>query len=336
MLRSVIALSVIGSVAVAVPPQPPADSGQNPRVVNPSSELTAQSLKATGFEFEQAFRDLYSGRFARMAFRRDQFEFSVLMGSYLRIFGKRCPDQLPRNRVEMTEDKCVRWLETRNGYNILVDSTCTATQPVGIGIFADPQVYTAYRSLTQASSGTALGEALSIMRGGLGGIAAMSQSVRSLSSDMSELITANGCSSRALAHFQENMRRYASNDAPIVITGTDNTQVPRPTTDDRVNYTKLLDDFVGSASTTWTFNRYLRGSMAKVRLASHDAQGRPRRITGSYTYEGFAGRQTGTVALEFANGVPSCLYFWDFPNDCRTPESHIVAEYEKGKYSARE
>ncbi len=334
MLKLHIALVV--ATAAAAQPQPPADSRSASRVVRAGSVLTTQSLKATGFEFEQAFRNLYAGRFSEMPIRKDQLEFAVMMGSYLRIFGKRCPDQLPQNRVEMTEDQCFRWVETRNGYNVLIDSTCTATRPVGIGIFADPELYAAFRGLTRESPGMGLRESLSMLRGDLSGIAALSQSLRSMSSDVQELIMANGCPSGALARFQENLRRFARGDPPIVIAGAGDVSVPRPTPDDRTNYSEMLQDSVLADSATWTFNRYLRGSVTNVRLASRDAQGRPRRITGSYTYEGFAGRQNGTVALEFANGVPSCLFFWDFPNDCKTVPSHIVQGYQNGKYSARD
>jgi hypothetical protein len=60
-------------------------------------------------------------------------------------------------------------------------------------------------------------------------------------------------------------------------------------------------------------------------------------IVGDYLFhEGFRGeRRRGSVRVEFANGLPQCMYFFDFPTTCRSPSRRIVTTYEAGRYQER-
>lgn len=80
-------------------------------------------------------------------------------------------------------------------------------------------------------------------------------------------------------------------------------------------------------------NRYKRGSISGVYILSTDSQGRPATIKANYLFSGFGGNKEGWVKIIFSNGLPDCIYFWDFPNNCKTPGSSIVASYAQGSYS---
>ena len=83
---------------------------------------------------------------------------------------------------------------------------------------------------------------------------------------------------------------------------------------------------------TWAINRYMPGSIAGVSVSSRDEEGRPAKIVAHYTFNGFNGRTDGSVTLTFSEGLPSCMYFYDFPATCRTPDRRIVAAYGDGAY----
>jgi hypothetical protein len=332
---AVVATAIVTTAPAATP------SVERQSIPLPSFELGRNDFKAGGLEYEGAFTSLYLGNFSNMPFERDRPEMSAMMGAYIDVFGKGCREFLPPNRVEVTEEKCVAWTETRNGFGTLVNTTCNRTVPVGTGVFADPAVYSARLGLQRLANTHALADVLSIFQGGLSGVADQVQVVRSVKSDVEDLVKLNGCGSRALHRFQDNMRLFAENKQPILISNDGGTATPSvtPATPPRPvkaqDFSKMLDDLVGINSRSWAINRYQRGSMS-AKVASQDAQGRPRRVQGTYAYEGFAGRATGTVALEFSDGAPQCLYFWDFPTACRTPDRGVSTEYANGAYATRE
>lgn len=55
-------------------------------------------------------------------------------------------------------------------------------------------------------------------------------------------------------------------------------------------------------------------------------------ISAKYTYRGMGGAATGSVRLDFANGEPECLYFFDAPTSCRKASRRIVNAYLDGTY----
>lgn len=98
------------------------------------------------------------------------------------------------------------------------------------------------------------------------------------------------------------------------------------------NWTKLIDDLVADQARTWAFNRYQQGSISGVTVLSKDNQGRPAIIKADYLYSGFGGNSKGWVKITFANGLPEGIYFFDFPNNRKTPSSSIIATYAQGRY----
>jgi hypothetical protein len=77
-------------------------------------------------------------------------------------------------------------------------------------------------------------------------------------------------------------------------------------------------------------NRYVSGSVSNVVVAARGADGRPAKVTGSYL---FNRQNRGSVSISFADGLPECMYFFDFPTTCRTPNRRVVEAYANGAYS---
>jgi len=98
------------------------------------------------------------------------------------------------------------------------------------------------------------------------------------------------------------------------------------------NYTRLVDDLIAENSQGWMLNRYVRGSASGVTVSSRDTLGRPAKIVGNYLFDGSKGRSRGSVTVQFSDGLPQCVFFFDFPTTCRTPSRRIITTYENGRY----
>ncbi len=79
-------------------------------------------------------------------------------------------------------------------------------------------------------------------------------------------------------------------------------------------------------------NRFVSGSVKTATISSTDSAGRPSKIVAHYLFDGFSGRTQGSVTLTFAQGLPECMYFFDFPTTCRAPSPKIVTSYSQGEY----
>jgi hypothetical protein len=157
---------------------------------------------------------------------------------------------------------------------------------------------------------------------------------QSITSDMSTLVQVNACNSPGLKRFQENLMLFALGKQPIRLSGGPATAPAASAASPEVlskdqNLTRLVQDLVLDQSRTWVMNRFVNGSVSNVAVSSRDAQGRPAKVTGSYL---FNGNNRGSVTISFSGGLPECIYFFDFPSMCRTPNRRIVEAYGNGAY----
>jgi hypothetical protein len=152
--------------------------------------------------------------------------------------------------------------------------------------------------------------------------------------DMARIFKMNSCNSEALRRFEENLKLFALNEPAIRMQGRSKYAIVKksggPTGPQ--DFKKLIDDLVANQAKTWMFNRYTRGSISDVSVLSTDDKGRPEIIKANYLFSGFNSKK-GWVKIVFTDGLPTCIYFWDFPDNCKTPGSSIVASYAQGKYS---
>ena len=303
-----------------------------------NSLLTPGSFSANGLHNEDTLTNLYLGNFTDIAFDRDNMNFSILYSAYLNAYARRCNAHLPRNKVEMTRQECAAERVTRNGYGVETSRYCIRWVTVGTGLYADPEMYNVKMQLEriQARDGLRTVFGMLTKKDPIAGAMNMAGNAQAAVSDMNSLVRMNACTSSALNRFQENLKSFALNKQPIRL-GTNASVKPAVKSPTGIsfknqNYSKLMEDLIYEQSRTWAMNRFVRGSVSGVSVTSTDNLGRPAKITAQYIYNGFNNRSRGSVTLTFTDGHPECMYFYDFPATCRTPNRKIAAAFSGGAY----
>jgi TonB family protein len=319
--------------------EPPAAEAAAATSVRGSGDLSATSLSVKGLNYETELTALYLGDFEHARLERASMEFVALFGSYLSAFGRLCKAHLPATKVEMTRSECAREQYPVNGYGVRVGpSTCIEYRDVGTGIYADPALYRAQQRVDAEVASNMIRATISDLAGNnpMGTAMRTMDAAMSVGRDMASLIEMNACASPGLKRLQENMRRLALGEPPLRLPGGETLASIRPKPPAGAfkdsDYAKLLDDLIAENSRGWMVNRYVSGSVSDVAISFRDELGRPSKITGSYLFEGLNGRSKGSVTVQFADGLPHCVYFSDFPNTCRTPSRRIITAYENGRY----
>lgn len=329
--------SAATSTEAAAPSSAAAAAANDTATGGPTPNFTAK-----GLENEPTLVHLYRGDFRKIELERESTLFGALFSAYLNAYGRRCASFLPANKVEMTRSVCAREQYMVNGYgNRVGGSTCIEYRQEGTGIFADPVLYGARRDLERRSAPDALRDALKMVTrpDALGSALNLAGELKILQADMGALVEMNGCATPALKRFETNLMAYSQAKPGVAAAGLAETPAPAraaaaaaagPFQDS--NYTRLLDDLVAEQSKTWAMNRFEAGSMSGVSVAARDNAGRPAKITGRYTFRGFNGRSQGAVTVEFVDGEPECLYFFDFPTTCRKASRRVSSAYAAGAY----
>jgi len=299
--------------------------------------LTRASFTANGLANEKLLTDLYLGDFRDIDLERSDVLFLGLYSEYLRSFGRRCADYLPKNKVELMETYCAQQQYNIDRYgNKVPASSCLVYSTRGTGIYAEPTMYAAKEQLDSAVGADTIRQVFRTMSGKnpLGTALSTLGAAQAMTNDMDALVRMNACTSPGLKRFQENLMLFALNKQPIRLPGGSGTAPPviQPSPDTlskSQNLTKLLQDLILEQSKTWLMNRFVSGSVSNTAVLSRDADGRPSKVTGSYLYNG---QNRGSVTVSFSNGLPGCMYFLDLPSTCRTPSRRVVEAYANGAY----
>ena len=298
--------------------------------------LTRSSFTANGLANEKLLTNFYLGDFVDIDLDRSDVLFLSLYNEYLKAFGRRCDAFLPSNKVEIKETVCAQQQYTVDRYgNNVGTGNCAAYSTVGTGIYADPTLYAAQEQLSNEVGVDTIRQVFRTMSGKnpLGAALNTLGAAQTIANDTSALVRVNACNSPGLKRFQENLMLFALGKPPVRLEGGGTAPAasrPSPETlSKNQNFTKLLEDLVLDQSRTWVMNRFVSGSVSHVVVSSRDAEGRPAKVTGSYLYNG---QSRGSVTIGFSGGLPECMYFFDFPSTCRTPNRRVVAAYATGAY----
>lgn len=298
-------------------------------------EIAARKLfSAEGLRYEQVLTNIFLGNFEEIAFDREDMTFAILFNAYITNYAKYCKKYLPVNSVELTKQECATEKVTTNGWGVEVSRNCVEWRTVGTGLYASPEMYNAKLEIDRFQAGNTLRNVFDILmqKDRVGSIMGMVADEQDANNDMIALIRKNGCNSPGLMRFQENLRLFALNKQPISYKKkTVETKGAILLANDQ-DFEKLVDDLISDNSKKWVVNRYQYGSTSNINIISKDGQGRPTEITAKYKYEGLGGVSYGSVRVTFNDGLPECLYFFDFPNTCRTADRRIVSQYAKGDY----
>jgi hypothetical protein len=296
--------------------------------------LTRSSFSASGLHYEDTLTSFFAGNFMDIPFNRENMLFLLLFERYLEAYGRHCGAYLPAGKVELTRSVCAVEEHTVNRYGVSsAASGCAEYRTAGMGIYADPTLYAAKSKLDNEQGVSAIKDALRT-RNPLG--AALSTLIESeqMADDMKALVRLNDCAGPGLKRFQENLMLFSIGKQPIPLPGAappvpSPAQTSPPGVFKDQNYTRLLEDLVADQAKTWLMNRFVPGSTSNVVVTSCDEAGRPSKLVGRYL---FNGRSPGFVTVAFTDGVPACLYFFDFPSTCKTPNRRLVAAYSSGGY----
>jgi len=356
----VLALCLVAPLAASAAAQTPrpaarpaprsaATSAKAPVSGKPSS-ATAAHFTAAGLNNEDDLVRIYSGDFQSIHLDRDGSEFMLIISGYMEDFGNECKQFLPPNKVEITVQVCndapAPYVYSPDGVhdsygNLLPQNTgCTSWRTEGTGVYADPHLYDAVKSVSAKSQVNLVKNMFGISTGKSGRAAnplnigqQITDQLTSVVGETKALISANGCGSPGLKNFQSNLVRFANGEAPVKYAGAVVSAPVAVLPGIRgADFTRLLDDLVLDNSRGWMMNRYQPGSISDP-IVSHDPAGSPTRIMARYTFSGPNGRQTGRLTVSFKDGVPDCLYFSDAPDSCRLPSQRIISAYEKNAYA---
>ncbi|TDT45155.1 hypothetical protein CLV90_2239 [Maribacter spongiicola] len=234
-------------------------------------------------------------------------------------------------------EECATEEVTTNGYGTEVSRICVKYVWVGSGLYAKPELYEAYAEIDQIQRSKGLGTMMEMITdpNSMGNSVDMIHKINGLKGDMLKIFKLNACGSPGLERFEENLKLFALDKPSIRMEKASKYTTMKksggPTGDQ--NYHKLIDDLVYDQSKTWSFNRYTAGSISSVTTSTRDSEGRPMEISANYSFSGFSGNSKGSVRITFKNGLPKCIYFYDFPRNCKTPNSSILSSYAEGKYA---
>jgi hypothetical protein len=289
-----------------------------------------------GLYYAEFYDYIFRGHFENIDTTREDMEFLMIFEQYLRAFGRQCPSYLPDNKVEIMEQVCAVEEVSKNIYGDVLSRTCVEYKWVGTGLFARPDLYNAKVEVENIHRADALQTTMAMILdpNAMGNSVDLMHKSNGLKNDMLQIFKLNSCNSPGVQRFEENLKLFALNKPAIRMEGSSKYAVMKksggPTGSQ--DYNKLIDDLVANQSKTWSFNRYSSGSISAVSVLSNDSEGRPKSIKANYSYSGFGSNGQGWVKIDFTNGLPKCIYFFDFPNNCKTPNSSIVASYAKGDY----
>ncbi len=286
---------------------------------------------AKGLHYEKLLLNIFRGDFVNIPFDRDETTFVLLLNEYVDAYARHCASSLPANKVELMRAECVRERVTKNGYGMEISRTCIEWVDVGRGLYASPEMYNAQRVIERLQAGDVFRNMYKMMnqKNPIGEALSLVEKSNTIKADMASLLKLNGCKSKGLMRFQENLRLFALNKQPIRLNGTTTNKVIAAKSQ---NLKKLAENLVYAHSKKWVMNKYQRGSLSNAIVTSKDSQNRPTEMSAKYIFQGFSGRSTGSVRITFNDGLPECLYFYDFPTTCRSADRRIVAEFANGAY----
>ncbi|APQ18916.1 hypothetical protein [Maribacter hydrothermalis] len=308
-----------------------------PNGINEANDYELLELNTDGLYFAEFYDYIFRGHFEELDINRGDMRFLLIFDQYLRAYGAQCAGNLPADKVEIMNEECATEEVTKNGWGDVISRVCIKYVWVGSGIYAKPELYEAYAEIDQIQRFKGLGTMMQMITdpNGMGNSVDMIHKTNGLKGDMGKIFKLNACDSPGLKRFEENLKLFALNKPAVrmdkVSKYTTMKKTGGPTGSQDFN--KLINDLVYDQSKTWSFNRYNEGSVSGVTTSSRDSEGRPRELSANYSFSGFSGNNKGSVRITFENGLPKCIYFYDFPQNCKTPNSSIISTYAQGEYA---
>jgi len=293
-------------------------------------------FKTLGLNNAAFFDYIYRGHFENIELDVNSSHFLMILSGYLNTFGSLCPELLPDDKVEIMTQECSRENVTTDGWGVEISRYCIAWRTVGTGIFADPKLYAAKMRLVAKQDQNALRTVIDMYTNpnAMGNSVDQIHKVKALLSDWSNFFRLNPCDSKTIEQFANNLLAFANGQQPTRLRGMsvyEKIKILGGPAGDQ-DYSKLLNDILGNQSKTWAMNRYVPNSISNVREYKSSDKTQTVSLTANYNFSGLMGKQTGSVTVKFKDGLPDCIYFSDYPNNCKKPNGALIANYGLGQY----
>ena len=293
-------------------------------------------FKTLGLNNAAFFDYIYRGHFENIELDVNSSHFLMILSGYLNTFGSLCPELLPDDKVEIMTQECSRENVTTDGWGVEISRYCIAWRTVGTGIFADPKLYAAKMRLVAKQDQNALRTVIDMYTNpnAMGNSVDQIHKVKALLSDWSNFFRLNPCDSKTIEQFTNNLLAFANGQQPTRLRGMsvyEKIKILGGPAGDQ-DYSKLLNDILGNQSKTWAMNRYVPNSISNVREYKSSDKTQTVSLTANYNFSGLMGKQTGSVTVKFKDGLPDCIYFSDYPNNCKKPNGALIANYGLGQY----
>ena len=302
---------------------------------NGTDEGTMQ-FKTLGLNNAAFFDYIYRGHFENIELHVNSSHFFMIFSVFLNTFWSLCPELLPDDKVEIMTQECSRENVTTDGWGVEISRYCIAWRTVGTGIFADPKLYAAKMRLVAKQDQNALRTVIDMYTNpnAMGNSVDQIHKAKALLSDWSNFFRLNPCDSKTIEQFANNLLAFANGQQPTRLRGMsvyEKIKILGGPAGDQ-DYSKLLNDILGNQSKTWAMNRYVPNSISNVREYKSSDKTQTVSLTANYNFSGLMGKQTGSVTVKFKDGLPDCIYFSDYPNNCKKPNGALIANYGLGQY----
>ena len=308
-----------------------------PTITSEQLPIRKQTLvfNTDGLYYAEFYDYIFRGHFENIEMTREDSDFLMIFEEYLRAYGRQCDQYLPADKVKIMKQVCSR-VEVNVDLYGAETRDCMEWEWVPTGLFARPDLYDAKMEVEGIHRAKSLQTVVAMITdpNAMGNSVDLMHKAKGLKNDMAQILTINPCTSAGTKRFEENLKLFALQKSAIRMQGSSKYAVMKksggPT--GAQDLKKLFDDLVANQASTWAFNKYVAGSISGLTVLQSDPQGRPAVVKANYNYMGFGSSPTGWVQINFSAGLPKCMYFFDFPQNCKTPNSSIVASYAQGAY----
>ncbi len=294
-------------------------------------------LNTTGLANEELIRNIFTGNLAAVNFDRDDPWFSIILDVYISAYWEHCSASLPADKVQLSYQECANGTVTKNGYGVIIRTDCYEWRTVYINEYASPAMYKAKTTVDALQVSDVFRTALKILEQD-NPLATGEQWVQNgliFKQDMNSFFGMNDCNSAGMKRFEQNLYAFAMNTLPTILEGSQMHRKDSTVLLKNQNFEKLVDDLIYDQSANWVMNTYVQHTVTYLKIVSKDGQGRPSTITADYQFKSGNKEYAGSVTLTFIEGLPNCLYFFDFPATCRTASRKIVLNYANGAYVSK-
>lgn len=288
--------------------------------------------------YAEFFDYLYRGHSENLQIEKESSEFLTIFNGYINAFSTNCFDALPEDKIELMELVCKGYTVTKevlSGFELY--RNCNHWEYEGAGIFAKPAMYKAKLLLEEPRDKSVLAHLADMYAdpNANGNNVELMHRLKRLKIDLDLMFANNDCRGKAMAQFEANLLNYATGKPLQRLKGISVYEKMRMTgaPSGKQNITKLINDMVKRQSQTWAVNRYTPNTITNLQSFAGQDGKTIAAYRADYKFSNqYLGRGEGYVTVRLKDGLPDCIIFSDFPNNCKKPSASLLVAFSNGKY----